>query len=163
MPMLEAHIPEGALSPEAEHRLFATLTDLLIRHEGADPNNPAVRQLAWVFLLRPAAVFVAGAPASPPRYKFVTAVPEGQFTRERREAMVKSITDAVLDAEGGAHPRDGRRIWVFTHEVPEGSWGADGRLFGLADIVGLARGDMAAGRAYAEAIFAERRKAGVAG
>ena len=40
MPMLDAYIPEGALSEAAEERLLAELTDLLIVNEGADPSNP---------------------------------------------------------------------------------------------------------------------------
>ena len=53
MPMLDAYIPEGALSPAAEERLLAALTDLLIVNEGADPANPMVRSIAWVFVHRP--------------------------------------------------------------------------------------------------------------
>ena len=52
----------------------------------------------------------------------------------------------MLDAEGGAHPRDPMRVWVFTLEVPEGAWGGGGRVVGLADIAGLALGDRDAGR-----------------
>src|SRR2546421_12247891 len=84
MPMLDAYIPEGALSPEAEDRLMARLTDLLIENEGADPSNEIVRSIAWVFKHR-ADVFVAGAPADAPRYRFVASVPEGQFNAERRQ------------------------------------------------------------------------------
>lgn len=39
--MLDAYIPEGALSAEAEDRLLARLTDLLLQHEGVDPANQA--------------------------------------------------------------------------------------------------------------------------
>ena len=71
--------------------------------------------------------------------------------------MTAEITEAVLDAEQGAHPRDPMRVWVFTLEVPEGTWGGGGRVVGLADIAGLALGDPEAGREYAERVFAERR------
>jgi phenylpyruvate tautomerase PptA (4-oxalocrotonate tautomerase family) len=60
MPRLDAHIPAGALTPAAEAQLLSTLTDLLIRHEGGDPTDPVVRSIAWVFLHRPEAVYVAG-------------------------------------------------------------------------------------------------------
>src|SRR5919201_4606940 len=112
MPQLDAYIPAGALTPDAERDLLARLTDLLIEHEGADPTNETVRSIAWVFRHR-VDVFVAGAPADAPRYRFVASVPEGQFTPERREAIVEAITEAVLDAEDGAHPRDPMRVWVF--------------------------------------------------
>jgi phenylpyruvate tautomerase PptA (4-oxalocrotonate tautomerase family) len=159
MPMLDAYIPAGALAPEAEEQLLARLTDLLIENEGADPTNPQVRSIAWLFLHRPETVFVAGAPAETPRYRFIASVPEGQYDPERRNAMVHDITEAVLDAEAGAHERDPARVWVFTPEVPDGSWGALGRVVTLADIATFATGDPERGRRYAEERLAERRAA----
>jgi len=43
MPMLDAYIPEGALSPSAERELLAKITDLLLEHEGVDPSNERAR------------------------------------------------------------------------------------------------------------------------
>jgi phenylpyruvate tautomerase PptA (4-oxalocrotonate tautomerase family) len=159
MPMLDVFIPKGALSAEAEERLLSQLTDILLRNEGADPSNPVVRSIAWVFLHRPAAVFVAGEQAAEPRYRIVASVPEGQFDDARRASMVKEVTDAVLDAEDGAYPRDPMRVWVFPTEVAEGTWGAIGRINTLADIAGFAMGDPDKGRAYAERRLAARRQA----
>jgi phenylpyruvate tautomerase PptA (4-oxalocrotonate tautomerase family) len=158
MPMLDAFIPRGALSPEAERELLARLTDLLIEYEGADPTNENVRSIAWVFLHRPETVFVAGAPAQEPRYRFLASVPEGQLDDERRNGMVAAITDAVLDAEQGAHERDPGRVWVFPTEIPDGTWGALGRIVTLADIAGFALGDAERGRLHAEQRLALRRE-----
>src|SRR2546423_7821665 len=156
MPMLDAYIPEGALSAQAEEKLLARLTDLLLEHEGADPTNETARAIAWVFLHR-ADVYVAGAPADAPRYRFVPSVPEGQFNPERRQAIVEGITEAVLDAEEGSRPRDPMRVWVFPTEIPDGTWGGGGRIVTLADIAGLVMGDAEKGRAYAERTLGERR------
>lgn len=157
MPMLDAYIPAGALSPAAEEKLLGELTDRLIVNEGADPTNPQVRSIAWVFVHRPEAVFVAGTRANEPRYRFIASVPEGQYDSERREAMAHSITEAVLDAEQGAYERDPARVWVFTPEVPDGTWGALGRIVTLADIATFATGDADRGRRYAEERLASRR------
>lgn len=157
MPMLDAYIPEGALSAAAEEKLLADLTDILLINEGADPSNPQVRSIAWLFLHRPEAVFVAGARASAPRYRFVASVPEGQYDAERRQAMVHDITEAVLDAEQGAHERDPMRVWVFTPEIPDGTWGAIGRIVTLADIATFATGDPEHGQRYAEQRLSQRR------
>jgi phenylpyruvate tautomerase PptA (4-oxalocrotonate tautomerase family) len=157
MPMLDAYISAGALSPVAERKLISELTDLLLRHEGADPSDPRARAIAWVFLHRPADVFVAGEPAAEPRYRFIASVPEGQFDDERRAAIVRDVTDAVLRAENGSHSYDPNRVWVFTNEVPDGTWGGAGRINTLADIVGYVTGDADQGRTYAERTFAARR------
>src|SRR5215204_3706374 len=103
MPMLDAFIPEGALSAEAERALLSNLTDILLRNEGADPSDPAARSIAWVFLHRPASLFVAGEPATEPHYRIIASVPEGQFDSDRRRGMVAEVTEAVLDAEDGAY------------------------------------------------------------
>ena len=160
MPLLDVTIPEGALTSENEDALLARLTDVLLEHEGADPSNPVVRQIAWVFLHRPAKVFVAGAAAPEPRYKVVTSTPEGQMDDERRASMVAAVTEAILDAEEGAHPRDPGRVWVFPTDVPDGTWGAAGQVFRLADIVGFANGgDVEKAREYAARRLAKAREA----
>jgi phenylpyruvate tautomerase PptA (4-oxalocrotonate tautomerase family) len=161
MPMLDAFIPDGALSAEAEHALLSQLTDILLRNEGADPTDPRTRDIAWVFLHRPSAVFVGGEPATAPRYRFVASVPEGQFDDKRRAAIVAEVTEAVLAAENGAYPADPQRVWVFPNELTDGTWGAGGRINTLADIVGYVTGDAEAGRAYAERRLSQRRAVGV--
>lgn len=161
MPMLDAYIPDGALSPVAERALISQLTDLLLRHEGADPADPRARAIAWVFLHRPADVFVAGDTAAEPRYRFIASVPEGQYDDERRAAIVRDVTDAVLRAENGSHPYDPNRVWVFTNEIPDGTWGGAGRINRLADIVGYVVGDAEKGRAYAERVLGARNAASI--
>jgi phenylpyruvate tautomerase PptA (4-oxalocrotonate tautomerase family) len=154
--MLDAFIPEGALTPEAEQSLLRELTDILLRNEGADPADPMARSIAWVFLHRPAAVFVAGDPATEPRYRIIASVPEGQFDDERRRSMVKEVTDAVLAAELGARQPDPMRVWVFATEVPDGTWGGAGRINTLADIASYVLGDPQRGREYARARLGAR-------
>src|ERR1700756_643706 len=161
MPRLDAYIPEGALSDEAENDLLSKLTDILLRNEGADPTNLVARSIAYVWLHRPAKMFVAGEAAKEPRYRFEPRVPEGQFDDARRKAMVEDITKAVFEAEAGAYDKDPIRVWVFPEEVPEGTWGAGGRIFRLADIVAFVLGDKETGRRYAEKRLASRRGVGV--
>ena len=103
MPMLDAYIPEGALSPNAERELLAKITDLLLEHEGVDPSNERARPLAWVFVHR-TEVYVAGAPPKSPRYRFICQVPEGQYDDERRAAVTAAMTQAAAEAERGAWP-----------------------------------------------------------
>lgn len=163
MPMLDVHIPDGALDREVEDALIARLTDLLLEHEGADPRNEQARGIAWVWLHRPARTFVAGAPAERPRYKLIPQVPEGQYNDERRAAMVAAVTEAVLDAEEAmGRSRDPMVVWVFPTEIPDGNWGAAGRIFKLGDIAGYVMGSEERGRRYADEVLAERRSAQLA-
>jgi phenylpyruvate tautomerase PptA (4-oxalocrotonate tautomerase family) len=162
MPMLDAIIPEGALSEAAEKKLISELTDILLRTEGADPSDPTAQSIACLTLHRPAQVFIGGEPAEEPRYRIFASVPEGQYDDERRQAMVEQVTKAVLDAEEGAYERNPMRVWVFANEIPEGTWGAVGQIFRLADIIGFVVGDADKGRELAEQRLAERKGATVA-
>jgi phenylpyruvate tautomerase PptA (4-oxalocrotonate tautomerase family) len=135
MPMIDAYIPDGALRPEAEAALLDRLTAMLMAWEGFDPADPVMRAVSWVFVHRPAAVYVGGAPADAPRYRIVTSVPEGQFTAASREGVVADVTEAVLDAEEGRRPRDSSRVWVFPTDVPEGHWGGRGHVVRLSEIL----------------------------
>ena len=128
MPMLDAYIPEGALSPSAESELLATITDLLLEHEGGDPSNERARPLAWVLVHRPQ-VYVAGLLPKSPRCRFICQVPEGQYDYEGRAAVTAAMTQAVAEAEGGAWPHPELRVCVFTCEVPDGWWGPEGGGF----------------------------------
>jgi hypothetical protein len=48
MSILDAYIPEGALSPSTERELLTNITDLSLEHEGVEPSNKRARPLAWV-------------------------------------------------------------------------------------------------------------------
>ena len=150
MPMLDAYIPDGALEADAERQLLTALTDILLSHEGADPADPKARSLAWVFLHRPESMLVAGEDPDLPRYRIIASVPEGQLDNENRASMVHAVTDAVLDAEPEGRARDPFRVWVFTNQVPEGTWGGGGTIVGLADIAGFVTGDAEAGATHAK-------------
>lgn len=151
MPMLDAYIPEAALSPSAEKELMAKLTDILLEWEGADPTNTMARSIAWVFVHRPTEVYVGGEVPDEPRYRIVASVPEGQLDARRRQGMVEAATKAVLDAEPEDRSHDPSRVWVFANSVPEGTWGGGGRIVGLADIATFVLdGDTAAGTAHAK-------------
>ncbi|MFI8194549.1 hypothetical protein ACIF8T_38560 [Streptomyces sp. NPDC085946] len=135
MPMLDVYIPDGAIEPEAEAALLNRITEILVRHEGFDPADPVTRAVSWAFVHRPAAVYVGGVLADAPRYKVVPSVPEGQLDERGRAGVIAEVTEAILDAENGAWPRDPGRIWVFPTEIPEGHWGGRGRITPLAAIL----------------------------
>lgn len=157
MPKLDAYIPEGALEPDAERALARRLTDILLEEEGADPSNETARSIAWVSIHRPALTLIGGEEPERPRYQVVVRVPEGQLDRAHRQSMVARVTEAVLEAEGPDSDGDPLRVWVFAGDVPEGTWGGGGRIFGLADIATAIIGDAEAGAAHAKRRLATSR------
>lgn len=148
--MLDVYIPEDALPTGVEKQLLIQLAEILIKHEGADPTDPVARSLAKVWLHRPAAMLHAGEKPAAPHYKVIASVPQGQLDEERAASVVADITTAILAAEDGRYDQDPLRIWVIGNEIPDGNWGAGGRIVRLADIAGLILRDPQKGREYAE-------------
>nr|AGN74867.1 hypothetical protein [Streptomyces griseoviridis] len=156
--MLDVYIPDGALQPDAEATLLNRITEILVRNEGFDPADPVSRSVSWLWLHRPAAIYVGGEPAEAPRYKVVPSVPEGQLDERKRASVIAEVTEAILDAEHGAWPRDASRIWVFPTEIPEGHWGGWGRIRPLATILArLTGGDTERARTLARERIAASR------
>ncbi|GAB7542954.1 tautomerase family protein [Cupriavidus sp. 8B] len=141
MPMIDALWPEDALTPEAEARLVKELTDILIKAEGYDPGNPVAQSVTVFHLHRPAAVFVGGERSKAVRYRIIPSAPEGQYTDESRNALVKAVTEAVARAEGRPFDEVASRVWVFPTEIPDGTWGSRGAIFRLPAIHALLAGE----------------------
>ncbi|MBX9645622.1 MAG: Tautomerase enzyme [Xanthobacteraceae bacterium] len=156
MPMIDATIPEGALTPEAEQQLLENITDILIAHEGFSVDNAIAQSVSVVFLHRPAAVFVGGQRSEKPRYRIVPTVPEGQYTDASRKSLVKEVTDAVVRADGGKYEEVAPRVWVFPTEVPDGQWGSRGVIRPLPDIQAFIAGEHE--RKVGEERLARRRR-----
>lgn len=142
MPMIDLYHPENAFTPDARAVLVEELTALLLEMEGA-PDNPVSRTISWMFLhpLPPHGFNVGGKTATVPIYKVVFSVPQGTVklhgprTLPQRDALVKRATAAILKAEGAPNDAANQaRVWAFLHEVPEGTWGGQGRLVGIRDI-----------------------------
>ena len=134
MPMIDALIPSGALSAEAEAQLIREVTDILITAEGYDSANQIAQNVSVCFVHRPAAIYVRGVASAAPRYRFIPSVPEGQYTAETRRTLVHAITEAVARAEGAPFDDVAPRVMIFPTEIPEGTWGGRGLIRSLADI-----------------------------
>lgn len=134
MPMIDAFIPKDALSPSAEQELLSTVTDLVVKYEIGDPANERGQNSSWIFVHRPE-IFVAGAPATAPRYRFIVSVPEGQFDDERRQGVIAEVTAAIAKAENRSYDDVKARVWVIANEIPDGNWGSRGQVMRLPEIL----------------------------
>lgn len=152
--MIDAHIPAGVLPPEAERELLSKVTEMVVRHEirrtvDIDPELDAdtlsadiidrAKSIAWLFVHRPE-IYVGGESTTAPYYKFHITVPGSQNDEVFRAASVRDVTALVAHAEGGRWPNPERRVWVFTSEVPDGSWGAVGQIVHLGDVLSFVLG-----------------------
>jgi phenylpyruvate tautomerase PptA (4-oxalocrotonate tautomerase family) len=144
MPMCDAYIPAGALEPEAEKKLIARVTDILVEHEmrrfvdlmepgTVKASHERASSIAWVFVHR-TETYVAGVPIGLPVYKFLVTIPQGMIDDVFIPAMNRDVLEALSTAEGGRHPHLAQRLWTFVHEVPNGNWGAGGRAITVGNI-----------------------------
>jgi phenylpyruvate tautomerase PptA (4-oxalocrotonate tautomerase family) len=134
--MIELTLPEGALPQPALSALVERLTRTVLETEGM-ADNELVASTIWTFVdERPAhAINVAGRPAEQPRYRVSITVAEGSLDDERKAALVAEVTSHVLAAEGRENdPRHAARVWCHIHELPDGNWGAVGKIWRLSDI-----------------------------
>jgi phenylpyruvate tautomerase PptA (4-oxalocrotonate tautomerase family) len=149
MPMIDLYHQEGSFTPQAQAVLVNELTALLLEMEGA-ADNMSSRAMSWCFLheLPTGAINIGGRPSSDFKYKCVFSVPEGTrglhgpMSAPRRAEMVERATQLILKAEGVEDtPENQYRVWTFLHEVPEGSWGGMGMIFGMRDISATVRNE----------------------
>ena len=92
----------------------------------------------------------AGEEPSAPHYEVIASVPEGQLDDERTASAFAAITTAIVAAEDGRYDQDPLGIWVIGNEIPDGNWGADGRIVRLAAIATWILRDPQKGREYAQ-------------
>jgi 4-oxalocrotonate tautomerase len=59
---------------------------------------------------------------------------EGVFDKSQKQAMIKKVTDAMVEIEGETM----RGVtWVRVHEVQSGNWGIGGKGLTTADVKAL--------------------------
>lgn len=137
--MIELTLPEGALDKPAQDALMETLTNTLLRWEGAPEDSAAAQLISWGYVdEKPAErVYQAGRPApAQPTYRVKITVPEGALDDKRKAGLVEEVTRHVLEAEG-SDPSDlaqGMRVWTLIREMKDGNWGGAGRIWRLRDI-----------------------------
>lgn len=59
---------------------------------------------------------------------------EGVFDKSEKQAMIRKITDAMVEIEGEAMRG---ATWVRVHEVASGDWGIGGKAVTSADLNAL--------------------------
>jgi phenylpyruvate tautomerase PptA (4-oxalocrotonate tautomerase family) len=138
MPFVELFAPRGALDSERGRRATGALVSEVMKAEGA-PDTRAARDISWLVITEPDAWFVGGeavADVEPPRYVVRVSVPAGSLNDTKRADMVERVTRVLAEAHDDPERfHSTPAIWVHINEVPDGNWGAFGRVVRLTDII----------------------------
>ncbi len=123
MPMLDLKLPRGAVAPDRLPVLLDGLTAALLRAREV-PDTPTSRANVWSF--------VSEHEPAPGGTVVTATVVEGGVTPAAVLGFVEEATGLVLLATD-RDPQDAAartRVWVLVTDVPEGRWGAGGRITG---------------------------------
>lgn len=146
MPLVQVTLPKDSLTAEQRDALAEEMTCVLLMIEGG-VDNPNGRAIAHVIFneVDTGAWYVGGKlddtyvyPGG--RFIFTVTIPQGSCNQERKERVHEAINDAVLKVVGVAEDKQkGSSAWVLINEVPEGHWGAGGRMVGIRRISQIAQ------------------------
>ncbi len=139
MPVIEISLPEESLTTDRQEQLVNTLSNIVLKWEGALGNpRAAAGTLAYLYEAKTGTFAIGGKlqqPTDPARYRVVITVPFGGFNAERKLGLVEEVTRAMLEAEGAPYNDLNRfRVLCLIQEVPEGNWGSGGQILRLLDI-----------------------------
>lgn len=137
MPFVEVFAPRGAVREDQRAKISHAMVREVMEAEGA-PDTASARSISWLVWQDVDAWSVGGAAVEPddaPRYVVRVGVPAGSMDDGKRADMVRRVTQVLADADD-----DPERMWaepdawVHINEVPEGNWGALGRVVRFEDI-----------------------------
>jgi phenylpyruvate tautomerase PptA (4-oxalocrotonate tautomerase family) len=140
MPFVEVFVPTGSLTDAQRAHITDTLVAEVMVAEGA-PDTAAARSISWL-LMHEVDTWVVGGQkldgSEPTRFVVRVAVPSGSLDDAKRADMVQRITRVLADADDNPERFSLEPVaWVHINEIPEGNWGALGRVVGFADIAGF--------------------------
>ncbi|WP_031469320.1 hypothetical protein [Sciscionella sediminilitoris] len=139
MPFVELFAPKGSLDEDRRTRIGEDLVAEVMRAEGA-PDTEAARSISWLTITEIDDWFVGGtrtAPGEPPRFVVKVSVPAGSMNEAKRTDIVERVTKVLADSDPDPrrfYERDSG-AWVHIYEIPEGNWGAFGRVVRIGDIL----------------------------
>ena len=140
MPMIDVYATAGTFSDP--HALAATLARTLMEVEQVPPISLFRRNTAAFIHELPAGA-ISNVDGETDRVRVQVLTNAGALDRDKQLAAVERLTAAVADAAGD--PDLAQRTWVLLTEAPDGGWGIAGHANTNADLVTLARAELAAG------------------
>lgn len=144
MPVIEVTLPSGSLSGEQKIQLADELTHSLIKYEGLEPTPRRLSTVRVTMKETSAESFVVGGALGLQKqaafYEVFVTVPEGVLSDEAKNGLVGEVTQTLLEMEGAsATLENSLRVYCLIVEIPDGNWGAAGRILRRRDMAELAK------------------------
>lgn len=138
MPMIDVYARAGTFADN--HSLAQDLARTLMTIEGV-PDIPLFRQNTAAFVHEVVSDAISNVDGDDDGVRVQVLTNAGALDREKQQAVVRQFTDLVASAAGDATLVG--RTWVLLTEAVEGGWGLTGQANTNADLVDLARAEIA--------------------
>ncbi|MFE6254713.1 4-oxalocrotonate tautomerase family protein [Agromyces sp. NPDC057865] len=138
MPMIDLHAPAGTFADPHE---VARSAASIVKDVERVPDIPLFRNNTVAFVHELPAAAISDAAGSSIGVRVQVLTNDGALDREQQLAVVRRLTDLVVEASGGLITED--RVWVLLTEAQPGGWGLFGHAQTNEEIVGLARAELA--------------------
>jgi len=138
MPMIDAYAAAGTFADK--HQLAVALATAVMTIEQV-PNIPMFRKNTAAFVHDLPADSLANVDGDSNYVRVQVLTNAGALDRDKQLAVVRQLTDIIAAAAGD--PGLAGRTWVLLTEAPEGGWGLNGHANTNAELVTLARAQIA--------------------
>lgn len=137
MPFVELFVPRGAVPADRRKRVGAKLVHEVMRAEGA-PDTAEARSISWLLVHEVDEWWIgseAWDEAQGARWVVRVGVPAGSLNDAKRKDMIERVTRVLAEAEDDSERLKREPVaWVHINEIPDGNWGAFGRVVRFSDI-----------------------------
>ena len=144
MPVIDVTLPSGVLTDEQLTHLADQLTHSLIKYEGFEPTPRRLGTVRVTVHESSAASHIVGGALGLQNqaafYEVFVTVPEGVLSDEAKNGLVGEVTQTLLEMEGASVTLENSlRVYCLIVEIPDGNWGAAGRILRRTDMAELAK------------------------
>lgn len=139
MPLIDMYVQAGRLDPEAQQKLGAEISRVVLGHEQI-PDTPENRAIAWVYIHeQPAGTLLVGGEVAnhdDPRYRVIVRCQQGYLDDEHKQAVAADVSSLIRAADPEL-PTDQPRIFCMIEEGIDGTWALEGQIVRAAQTVDL--------------------------
>ena len=138
MPMIDVYAAVGTFTDQ--HQLAVDLATAVMTIEQV-PDIPMFRKNTAAFVHDLPAGSLANVDGDGDYVRVQVLTNAGALDRDKQLAVVRQLTDIIAAAAGD--PGLAGRTWVLLTEAPDGGWGLNGHANTNAELVALARAQIA--------------------